>query len=387
MERRILLVTTGLEPAGAEIQVFELAKRLRRRTWQVVVVSLLPAGPVAAWLAKNNVSVLSLGITKTWFAPLGWLRLVRFVREFRPTVVHAHMFHANVLARLARLAAPVPVMVCTAHSLYEGPSHLKVPQERTWRELAYRWTDWLCDLTTHVCKTGRARYVRIGAVPPEKIRVVPNGVDTEWYQPRPEIRAAVRRQLGWQDNFVWISIGRLEYAKDHHTLLQAVAQLHQEKCMFILVGGGTLEKELKLLARGLGIAKRVAFLGPRQDVAKLLNGADAFVLSSRWEGLPLALLEAQACGLPVVATQVGGVSEIVDHEQTGLLVPPGDPAALACAMRELMNAPLHQRQAMGANARDRVVRLFSLDRVVDLWETIYMELIEGKRGEGRPLAG
>ena len=175
--------------------------------------------------------------------------------------------------------------------------------------------------------------MRVGAVPKTKIRALPNGIDTQAFRPEASVRVAERRALGLQDKFVWLAVGRLDEAKDYPTMLQAFSKVVKgfPKALLLIAGAGPLEGNVKHLAVKLGLEKRVRFLGLRRDTSVLMNAADAFILSSAWEGMPLALLEASATGLPVVATAVGGVPEIVIDEKSGFLTPPEDPAALAHA--------------------------------------------------------
>jgi glycosyltransferase involved in cell wall biosynthesis len=145
-------------------------------------------------------------------------------------------------------------------------------------------------------------------------------------------------------------------------------------------GGRTAcEEQVETLSREMGLQRQVQFLGDAQaDVAEIMNAADAFVMSSNREGLPNALIEAQACGLPAVVTDVGGNAEVVVHEETGFVVPPQNSDALADAMLRLMNLPAEMRQQMGALARQRVEQQFSLESVVTQWENLYYELLQTK---------
>ena len=372
---RLVLITTGLAVAGAENQVFQLATCLKQRGWEPVIISLIPPRAWVRDLEELGIPVISLGMKGVQSVPRAWVQLIGFLRYFRPDVVHAHMFHANLLARLARLVALVPVLVCTAHSTYEAPAQASQPRERTWREWAYRLTDPLCDLTTQVSQSGLERYVKVKAVPRKKIRVVPNGVDTDCFRPDPGTRRELRKELGWEHRFVWISVGRFEAPKNHRTLIEALALLEQETGLLVLIGDGNMRNEIEELTFTLGITSRVCFLGVRKDIPQLMNAADAYVMSSRWEGLPMSLLEAQACGLPVVATNVGGVPEIVRNGITGVLTPAGNPLALASAMRTLMEASPASRKAMGLAARQRVLNQFSLEQVVSQWENLFSEII------------
>jgi len=375
MMKKLLFVTTGLAYGGAETQLVHLATRLKSRGWKVGVVSLMPPKAYVEDLEAAGIPVFSLGIRRKFPDPRPILRLARIIRNWQPDIVHSHMVHANILARIVRPLVRVPVLVCTAHNIDEkgrkGSGRL--------RELLYRLTDPLCDLTTQVSQAGLERYVRIGAVPRHKIRYIPNGVDTERFKPNPEDRIKVQKELG-VDGFIWLAVGRFDPQKDYSNMLQAFARvIHKHPDTVLLIAGdGPLKKTMENMARELGIEKQVKFLGIRRDIPQLMNAADAYVMSSSWEGMPIVLLEASATGLPIVATDVGGNREVVLDGVTGFLVPPRNPEALAQAMLRMMDLSEEKRQEMGRAARKHVEENFSLDRVVDMWEALYSELLERK---------
>lgn len=309
---RVMLVTTGLGLGGAEVQVVQLARRLTERGWVVQVVSLIEPGGLADELREVGIPVASLQMRSPASLAPGALRLVRLLWAWRPDVVHAHMFHANLLCRLVRPLAPIPVLICTAHSTYEAGSGVKNKREVTWRERAYRISDFLCDVTTQISEAGLRRYVAVGAVNPRKVRVVRNGIDTGTFSPSAGAREQLRRELGVERTFVWLAVGRLAAPKDYPTLLRAVALLKDRGLVLLIAGEGQLRGDLENLAHALGVDGQVSFLGVRRDMPRLMSAADAFVLSSVWEGSPLVVAEAMACELPVVATDVGGVPELLD---------------------------------------------------------------------------
>jgi glycosyltransferase involved in cell wall biosynthesis len=322
-----------------------------------------------------GVSVFSLDIKRKVPDPRPFLRLARLIRVWRPEIVHSHMVHANILARIVRPLVRVPVLVCTAHTIDErgrkGSGRL--------REFLYRLTDPFCDLTTQVSQAGLERYVRVGAVPRHKIRYIPNGVDTERFKPNFEDHLKVRKELG-VDGFVWLAVGRFDPPKDYPNMLQAFARVvHKYSNTILLIAGdGPLRETMENMARELGVEKYVKFLGIRRDIPQLMNAADAYVMSSSWEGMPMVLLEASATGLPIVATDVGGNREVVLDGITGFLVPPRNPEALAEAMLRMMDLPEEKRREMGKAARKHIEKNFSLDRIVDMWEALYKELLEQK---------
>jgi glycosyltransferase involved in cell wall biosynthesis len=367
---RILFVLTGLAYGGAETQLVRLATRLKSRGWEVSVVSLMPPKAYVEDLEAAGIPVFSLNIRRKLPDPRPVLRLARIIRKWQPDVVHSHMVHANLLARIVRFLAPIPVLICSARSIDEGGR---------FREVLYRLTDPLCDLTTQVSQAGLERYVRMGAVPRHKIRYIPNGVDTERFKPNLEDRLKFRKELG-VEGFVWLAVGRFDPPKDYPSMLQAFARVvHKHSNTILLIAGdGPLRKTMENLARELGIEKRTKFLGIRRDIPQLMNAADAYVMSSSWEGMPNVLLEASATGLPIVATDVGGNREIVLDGVTGFLVPPRNPEALARAMLRIMDLSDEERKEMGKRARKHIEVKFNLDRVVDLWEILYYELLEKK---------
>lgn len=371
----IVLISTALAYGGAEAQLVRLATRLKAKGWGVRVVSLMPPRAYVEELEAAGIPVFSLGIRRKLPDPRPISRLARFIREWRAHIVHSFMVHANLLARLVRLLAPVPVLICSARSIDEGGRL---------REILYRLTDPLCDLTTQVSRAGLERYVRVGAVPHHKIRYIPNGVDTERFKPNPEGRFKIRRELG-VDGFVWLAVGRLDSPKDYPNMFRAFAQVVQKdsNTVLLIAGDGPLRKDMEVLAQKMGIEERVRFLGIRRDIPQLMNAADAYVMSSSWEGMPNVLLEASASGLPIVATDVGGNGEIVLDGETGFLVPLKDPDQLAQAMLRLMSLPQEERKHMGEKARRNVEDNFALEKIVDRWEKLYYELLSRKLSPNR----
>ena len=369
---RIVYVTTGLSYGGAETQIKNLALYLKQRKWSLSVVSMLPPQAYVDELESAGICVYNLRMRRKVPDPRAVLRLAAIVRRERPLVVHSHMVHANLLARITRLFVVMPALICTAHSVTEGGRA---------REIAYRLTDPLADLTTQVSEAGRQRYIQVGAVPPSKIVYIPNGIDTARFHPNSKARQAVRDALGCSERaFVWLTVGRLEPVKNHLELLRAfreVVAVHPH-ARLLIAGQGPLQAAIEQRIAELGLAERVRLLGVRRDIPDVLNAADAFVLPSLWEGMPLTLLEAGAAALPIVATAVGGISEIVLEGKTGYLVPARDMDALAEAMRRVMRLSDADRMTMGQAGRAHVVQNFDLERVVDRWEALYRELLQRK---------
>ena len=290
------------------------------------------------------------------------------IRNLKPDVLHSHMVKANLLARVTRLFAPVPLLVSTAHSIREGGRLC---------DLAYRATDRLGDVTTNVSKAAARRYEHDALVPARRLRVVRNGIDVNKFRPIGESREKLRKALEVQNQFVWLAIGRLREEKDYPNMLRAFAGVRG--AVLLIVGEGELRAQIEHLVSELQIEDRVHFLGFRQDASDLLNAADGYVLSSRWEGLPLVLLEAGASGLPIVATNVGGNAEVVQNGKTGFLVDPANPYALRSAMQGVMALTEGERRRMGTASRTFIVNNYCMSHIVTEWEALYREFLDNFR--------
>lgn len=380
---KIALLSTSLMRGGAEIQVFLLARTLKRRGHQVQVISMVAPEAFEPELTELGIPLHSLNMRPGAPDPRALWRLAAIVRAWRPEILHSHMIHANLLGRLVRLLVRVPVQISTAHNIDEGGR---------WRERAYRLTDPLATLTTNVSQAAVDRYVQVGAVPAAKIRYVPNGLELTPFTQAPVSRQSLRQALGLAGQFVWLAVGRLAVQKDYPTMLRALAATlaGSPETRLLIASEGPLRADLEALSAQLSLTEHVTFLGARNDVPALMQAADAYLMSSAWEGLPMVLLEAAASSLPIVATDVGGNREVVCDGESGWLAPPGDPVALAAAMQRLMAIPETARREMGAAGRRHVQQHFDLEHVVDTWEALYQELLSrhrGSRGQGAITAG
>ena len=290
---------------------------------------MLPLGSSFADLPSQGIKTAGLGMRRGVADPRALARLAKLLRDERPDVLHAHMVHANLLARLSRLVWRKPVVLCTIHSQYQGPR---------WRSAAYRVTDRLCDATTAVSRVAMTDAIRQGAVTADRIGVVPNGIDLTRYDISAPTRARTRTALVLDGDFVFMAVGRIAPAKDYPNLIRAFARLRKMRSSvrLLIVGGGS-QAEVQTHIDAERLNGQVRLLGERPDVPDLMQAADALVMSSAWEGLPLVLLEAGASHLPVVATDVGGNREAVQDGVNGFLVPSGDPEALALGMMRLVD--------------------------------------------------
>ena len=310
-----------------------------------------------AELESRGISVWSPGITGPASAVRGLWRLLRHLRARRPQVVCTFMFHANVPGAVLGRLAGVPVVVSSIRNERFGPR---------WRERLEALTQRLCDVTVLNSERVAASLIARGIVRKDRCRVIPNAVDVARFSPDGfSTRESTRRRLVVPpEAFLWLTVGRLEPQKDHESLLRAAAGLREQHSYLrvALAGDGPLRDSLQRLSRRMALEDVVCWLGVRTDVPDLLAASDAFVLSSRWEGSPNALLEALAAALPVVATDVGGVRDLVEDGRSGYLVPPADAEALGTAMGRVMTLPRDQRLQLGRRGRDSVRQHRSLER-------------------------
>jgi glycosyltransferase involved in cell wall biosynthesis len=375
MDHVALVIPTLDRLAGAERQVLLLAKGLLARGWRVSVVALSGSGTDAVRdLTSAGAAFLSLEMRKGLADPRGWTRFRRWIRQQSPDVIHAHLPHAAWMARWSRLLAPTRVVIDSVHTSATGTLG---------RRLGYRWSNWLPDCVSVVSAGAAKAYVSAGMVSPRRLILLSNGLDHHHWHRDPSARLQLRRHLGLSHEFLWLAAGRLEPVKDYPSLLRAMTEL-PKTARLIVAGAGPEEGKLRRLSVELGLEARVRFLGFEHDVLPWMQAADGFVLCSRWEGLPMSLLEAGACALPAVVTDVPGSREIIVDGRNGFLVPSEDFLSLSSAMSRLMRLACEERDAMGTRGCERVLGRFSIETVLDQWEALYRNLLDS---HPRPLAG
>ena len=347
---------------GAERQVCDLADTFCNLGHDVMLMSM--TGEIINRPKSDAVSVINLSMSKSPYSFLNtYIKARKLIAQYRPDVVHSHMIHANVFSRLLRISTKLPRLICTAHSTNEGGVM------RMW---AYRLSDRLCDLTTNVSYEAVEKFVEQGAVRPERITTVCNGIDTGFFCFKKEKRNILRHSLGICDESpLLLSVGRLTEAKDYPNLLNAFSALPSkyDNSRLVIIGAGEQEDVLKSLSKKLKIAERIHFLGLRRDICDWMSAADLYVMSSAWEGMPLVLLEAMACERVIVATDCGGVREVLGD--AGFLVPPMDSKKLTLAIVNALELPSSKRIDLGFLARKRIEEKYSLNSICKHWLRIY----------------
>jgi len=363
---KVLHLLVTMPVGGAEDLVAAMVKGLDPNRFQAVAALIGPPGPVGQELAAAGYPVVSLGLdlrrTSFWGLVAGVRRLLK---EVRPDLLHTHLYHPNLYGRLAALGLGFPVVAAVHNSYTRVKFH-----RRVWNFLLARVTDRVLVGSPQVWADVR----RYDWVPESRLLLLPYGIPLADLEP-PLSRDEARGYLK-VSGFVIGAVGRLVEQKGHAHLLEALPGLTREipDLTVLLVGDGHRRAALKSQARDLRVEGKVRFLGTRRDLAEIFRALDLFVQPSLWEGLPLALLKAMGAGLPVVATRVSGVVEVIRHGVNGLLVAPGSASELAGAILELQRQP-QTRARLGAAARQTVAAHYSQEAMLRRLESLYLELL------------
>ena len=376
---RVAHVITGLSTGGAEMMLYKLVASMDREAFHSIVISLRDKGTIGARIEALGGPVHTLGCSPGRFGVSALLRLRSILERNNVGLVQAWMYHSNVAATAACMLARhrCPIIWNIRQSRDDSiPIRLNTA-------LVIRIGSIVSSFPTRIVYNSRvsAEQHRARGYAAERSVVIANGFDCTIFKPNLRARDQLREELGLSNDTVLIGmVARYHPMKDHANFLRAAAILSRTipKAQFVLVGNGVnpANAEIKRQARTDGLADRVHLLGEREDIAHITAGLDLFCLSSAGcEGFPNAVGEAMACGVPCVVTNVGDAAVVVGD--TGSVVPPRDPAALAAAWARLIEAGHSDRRRMGAIARQRILDNFSLPRIADLYENLYRDAVQG----------
>jgi sugar transferase (PEP-CTERM/EpsH1 system associated) len=365
---------------GLENGVVNLINRLPPQSWRHAVISLTDVdAAVAARLSSAAVGCVALHKAPGHAVRL-YPRLVALLRELKPAIVHTRNL-AALEATLPAWIAGVPARLHGEHGRdvgdLDGSSRRYQRVRRLFRPFVTRYVALSPDLASYLRE-------RVG-VPATRIDQVYNGVDTARFRPAPGGRAAIDAcPFREADHWLVGTVGRMEKVKDQTNLARAFVSAvradpeARARLRLVLVGDGKLKREVETILESAGVRELAWFAGERADVVPLLQGLDCFVLPSLAEGVSNTILEAMACGLPVVATRVGANAELVEQDVTGRTVPAADSDALAREIGAYFTTPALARQH-GQAGRRRVERRFSLERMVDDYDRVYRGLLRTHR--------
>ncbi len=351
--KSVTIIIHRLGVGGAEQIVVSEAREFLRRGFAVRLITLNPEREqslIQSLPAGCEREMISFRSSLDWRA----LRtLARRLKEIKSDIIITQLWFANSVGRIAaRMAGQQDRLLAFEQNVYD--------QSKSWKQflldnLLQGWCRKLVAITQSV----RESLMRHG-IAAERIVVIHNAINIERFTKADS--APIRQELGIGDEFIYLFVGRLVRQKAVDVLLEAFAR--QASGILLLAGQGEDREKLKARAASLGITSRALFLGVRYDIPALMKAADCFVLASRWEGFGIVLAEAMACGIPIVATTVDGIKEVVDDGTSGILVPPEDPKAFASAM-EKIREDRGLARSMGENGARRAADNFSIQKHVD----------------------
>jgi len=353
----LLYLTTDSKIGGAENIILALIKGLNRNKYSVGLLILSGTGPLIGEAKKLGIEVTALRM-KSKFDIISLLKIFPYLRKKKIDILHTHLYHSNIIGALVKKWKRIPIFLYTSHGLpIEKNSPLSLCNNLIMRKANHK--------IIAVSSDVKRKLINYGKVKPEKIILIHNGIDVSKF---------FSSEKG-KDILIG-TIANLRLVKGHQYLLKAIPTVLEgiPSTKFLIVGQGPLRKDLEQLAKRLKITKNVIFTGYQKNIAEILAKLTLFVLPSIREPLGICLLEAMATGLPVVATNIGGIPEVVKDRETGLLVPPKNPEILAHAILTLLQNR-EKAKNMAIAGRRRVEEKFNLKIMVRKTEEVYQNLI------------
>ena len=373
---RIVHIITDLEIGGAEIMLANLLSAMNRSRFKPEVIALGERGPLALRIEALDIPVRVLGMERGSASPTDLIRLTRWLRESRPHLIQSWMYHANLAGGLAaKFAGGIPV-IWSIHASHLEPTTTR--RRTTWMiGLSGKLSGWLPTRIVYCSEVSYRLHESLGYADDRKL-IIPNGFDIDVFIPDPGVRAAVREELGVSEETPLIGmVARFDPQKDHENFFNAAALLHVKipEAEFVLCGPGITADNtvMRSWMDQFDLAGHCHLLGQRGDVERILASLDvASTASSYGEAFPMVVGEAMACGVPCVVTNIGDSSIIIgDTDRT---VPPRDPEALADAWAEILGQDAASRRRLGDAARERIIELYSLGQVTNLYEELYEQI-------------
>lgn len=370
---KILYLITGLKTGGAEIVLYNLIRNINKRKFDPVVVSIIPIAEIGKKIQDSGIRILSLS-TKFKYNPFIFFKLISILKREEPQILHSFLFHSILLGRIVGKIYKVPIIISSIHSEYVGGFL---------RNRLLQITDNLDDVVTIVSQKAAETMIISKILSTNKLLVIYNGIDlNKFIFQDKKTREEIREELNLKkDDKVLISVARLFEAKGYPYLIEAIKILKKKylDIKLLILGEGKEKNKLEEQIRDSNLEKNISLLGRKENVSDYLNASDIFVLASLWEALGCVILEAMACGLPVIATNVGGIPEIIEDNVSGFLVSSKNPEALAQKIDYLLGLDEQKRLELGNRGRKIIEEKFSLDRMVESYENLYYELLKRKK--------
>ncbi|MBP9853823.1 MAG: glycosyltransferase [Candidatus Omnitrophica bacterium] len=367
---RVLFIIWSLERGGAERFLAGLLNHIDRSRFEPVLCCMNWKGEWAEPLERKGIRVIELNKKKGIDLKAFW-SLISIIREGKFQIVNTHLWLADVMGRIAAILCRVPVIISTAQNV------------DVWKKWHHRWIDReLATATVKIIAVSKAvkeYYENEVGIPGEKIEIIPNAIDVDLYKDVEDISYLYDEFDLKKENFILACIGRLDFQKGHKYLLESLKEIYNDMpdLRILIVGEGIEREDLKKSAEDYGIMPALRFTGQRQDIPHILKLSKALILPSIFEGLPLCVLEAMAASRPVIATNVGGTTELAVEGRTAFIVEPKRPDLLSSAIRRLRALPDQGRQ-MGINGYEIVARHYSIQSITDKTMNLFEQLVKVK---------
>jgi len=351
---------------GAQVFLYNLIKNLDYEIFDIYIIGIKNIGPFKEKFNKLSVNTYSLNVTNICDLH-SFLRLFRLFKKINPDILHTNLFYSHIMGRLVSIFFGFKVIGTIHNTLHYN----------LFMQFLLKITDFLNDYNIAVCKKVKKVLLEKKISKPNKIKVIYNSVVYDRYQNELDLTEIdkYKNDLALKNNDkVLISIGRLENPKGYLNLIKSIKIIDNkyDNYKLLIIGKGNLYQALKKEIKKNNLEQKIKLLSEREDIEKLLKISDIYIMSSLWEGLPISLLEAMASGLPVIATKVGGINEVVKNNKNGLLIEPGDIIELANAIEKLLKSDNEKLKKLGSKAQNTIRNYFCLEEQVKKYETLYM---------------
>lgn len=357
---KLIHIIPTLDMGGAERLMVDIVKNLNPENFSVKIICLKRFGVWGLELKDFGVPLILLG-QKRGLSLFSLIKLIRILKQERPDIVHTHLFGADSYGALAARLAGVKYLVSTEHNLNYNDGFIKNAVKILISKLFDKIIAVSSAVKDYIIKT---YYIKT-----EKISVIYNGIEVnKFLEPRDRLGEVKNNQ-----KIIIGSIGRLTKQKGFAYLIEAISKLPGRNIECLIAGDGELKKELETKVKKLGLDDKIKFLGWQKDIKSFLDKIDIFILPSLWEGFGIAILEAGAAGLPVVASKVNGIKEIIEDNKDGLLVEPADSDELARKIESLLKDG-NLRVELAANLRIKIKNNFNIKKIADSYEELYLSL-------------
>ncbi len=371
----VLSLFATMPVGGAEIFWLNVLQKIDRSRFNPITCCIADKGIIGERIEALGFEVIALGRMKEKGFDLGAVREIkRIIKERDIDLLHMHLYHAGLYGRIAAMLLPAqkrPKCIFHIHNVYS--------KIKTHRALANRFLRRYTDTVIAVSEPVKKDVIRYDKYPPNEVSVLPTCIDFDRMQT--DLTKEEGREISRlpKDGILLGTVGRLVEAKGHSYLIEAVSLLKKRGVLAkaVLIGGGRLDGKLREQAFSLGVADDIIFLGERHDIPALYRAMDLYVMPSLWEGAPLSLLDAMAAGVPSVVTSVGGMPEQLDNGYCGIIVPPGDPAAMANAISDLL-ADEERMKEYSERSQTRSKEYYGSAEVAEKFQKIYLRLFKSE---------